>query len=308
MVAERVWITEVGPRDGLQNQPQSLSVEQRICLIDSLIAAGLNHIEMGSFVSPNAVPAMAKSDEVMAGLVGRSAKFSALVPNRRGYDNAHQAGVPAVNLVVAASNTFNLKNINRSTEQVLAACAEIIACGRADGIDVVPYVATAWECPFEGGMDSGKVLALFNRLIDFGASRVVLADTIGAATPAQVTVLTKQAIALHGEEAIACHFHDTRGFAGANAFAALEQGVRRFDSSVGGLGGCPFAPGATGNVATEDLVLLFEQMGFSTGINLDRLLETIELVKQLTGNCSGGHSLAWLQRRQQRDNENKKAR
>lgn len=298
-MTERVWITEVGPRDGLQNQPKRLSVSERVRLIDSLIAAGLTSIEVGSFVSPKAVPAMANSDQVMAALAGRRANFSALVPNRRGYDNAREAGVPTVNLVIAASDTFNQKNINRTTDQVLEACAEVIACGRADGIDVVPYIATAWECPFEGGMDSGKVLALFNRLIDFGASRVVLADTIGAATPAQVAELAKQAIAQHGAEAIACHFHDTRGFASANAFAALEQGVRRFDSSVGGLGGCPFAPGATGNLATEDLVLLFEQMGFSTGVNLSRLLETISLAKQLTANCHGGHSLAWLQRRQE---------
>lgn len=299
-MTETVSITEVGPRDGLQNQPQSLSVAERISLIDSLIDAGLNSIEVGSFVSPQAVPAMANSDQVMAGLAGRSARFSALVPNRRGYDNARKAGVPAVNLVIAASDSFNQKNINRTTEQVLAGCAEVIACGRADGIATVPYIATAWECPFEGVMDQGWVLELADRLVEMGASRVVLADTIGAATPAQVASLTQQLIARQSADLVACHFHDTRGFASANAFAALEQGVRRFDSSIGGLGGCPFAPGATGNVATEDLVLLFEQMGFSTGVNVDRLLSSVALAKQLTGNCQGGHSLAWLQRQQQK--------
>ena len=295
-----MWFTEVGPRDGLQNQSRQLSVEQRIQLIDSLIAAGLARIEIGSFVSPSAVPAMANSDQVMAGLINRPGHFSALVPNRYGYDNARKAGVPAVNLVVAASDTFNQKNINRSTEQVLSACAEVIACGRDDGIETVPYIATAWECPFEGVIDQGWVLELVDQLFEMGATTVVLADTIGAASPAQVASLTQQSIIRQGANAIACHFHDTRGFASANTFAALEQGVRRFDSSVGGLGGCPFAPGATGNVATEDLVLLFEQMGFSTGVDLDCLLQTIALAQQLTGNCNGGHSLPWLQRQQQK--------
>ena len=295
-MTERVWITEVGPRDGLQNQSQLLSVEQRIRLIDSLITAGLEHIEVGSFVSPRAVPAMANSDQVMAGLAGRQAKFSALVPNRRGYDNACEAGLSTVNLVIAASNTFNQRNVNRSTDQVLAACEEVVACGRADGIETVSYIATAWECPFEGVIDQGWVLALADRLFDLGVSTVVFADTIGAATPAQVASLAQHAMTRYGADATACHFHDTRGFASANVFAALEQGVRRFDSSIGGLGGCPFAPGATGNVATEDIVLLFEQMGFSTGVNIDLLLESIALVQQLTSHCHGGHSLAWLQR------------
>ena len=300
-MSEKVWITEVGPRDGLQNQAQHLSVDERVKLIDSLMDAGLEQIEIGSFVSPKAVPAMANSDQVMAGLAGRNASFSALVPNRRGYDNAKLAGVPAVNLVVAASDTFNQKNINMSTEKALSICAEVIACGKQDDIATVPYIATAWECPFEGKMDQQRVLELTARLFEMGASTVVLADTIGAATPVQVSGLCEQAIANHGADRLSCHFHDTRGFAAANAYAALEVGIRRFDSSVGGLGGCPFAPGATGNVATEDLVLLCEQMGYSTGVDLNRLLTSVALVKQLTGNCSGGHSLGWLQRQQQKN-------
>lgn len=293
---ERILINDVGPRDGLQNQLKILSPEQRLQLIDALIKARLPAIEVGSFVSPKAVPAMAGTDEVAAGLPQAPTYFSAFVPNRKGYDLAKMAGIKAVNLAIAATNTMNEKNIRMSTEQAVAVTEEVIAQGKQDGIDAVPYIATAWECPFEGLVDERVVLDLAAGFFATGATTVVLADTIGAANPAQVKSLVSKMVAEFGAENLACHFHDTRGFGVADAYAAVEAGIRRFDASIGGLGGCPFAPGATGNVATEDLVVLFEKMGFDTGIDFAGLVVASDLAKELTGNCDGGHSLKWIKR------------
>lgn len=299
-MAEKIIITDVGPRDGLQNQPKILTADERIQLVNALVAAKLPAVEIGSFVSPKAVPAMANTDLVAAGVNISSHYFSALIANQKGYEQAKAAGVHGVNLPIAASNTMNEKNVRMPTDQLVAVTSEIIAQGKADGIDAIPYIATAWECPFDGLIEEKVVLDIAAKFFAAGAKTVVLADTIGAANPGQVKSLVSKMVKEFGADNLACHFHDTRGFGVADAFAAVEQGIRRFDGSIGGLGGCPFAPGATGNVATEDLVVLFSQMGFDTGVDVEKLLEAVELAKILTGNCDGGSSFKWLKRQQEK--------
>lgn len=294
-----VIINEVGPRDGLQNQPRILDPGQRLQLIGALVDAGLPALEAGSFVSPRAVPAMAGTAAVIAGLPDRPVYYSALVPNRKGYELARASGVRAIGSVIAASNTFNEKNIRMTTAQAEAVVLDLIAQSRHDGIDALVYVSTAWECPYEGAVAPATVLAMIERFLAAGAAEVVVADTIGAADPAATDALLRAAVASVGAARLTCHFHDTRGMALANVYAALNCGIRKFDASIAGLGGCPFAPGASGNVATEDVALLLHQMGFATGIDLGRLVVAAELALELTGAAAGGHSLRWLQRQRE---------
>jgi len=295
-MADNVIINDVGPRDGLQNQPRLLTPDQRLLLIKALVAAKLKHIEFGSFVSPKAVPAMAGTDSLAAQLPQGDVEFTALIPNRKGYELALQAGVRSMALVVAASDTMNQKNIRMDTAAAMAVCADVLAQGRTDGVAVQAYVATAWECPFQGATDPALVSQLTTQLRTAGANQVVIADTIGAAHPAQVKSLMQRLVAENGAGVLACHFHDTRAMGLANAYAALEAGIRRFDASIGGLGGCPFAPGATGNVATEDLAMMLELMGYDTGIDIDALLIAARLAGELTGTITGGRALPWLAR------------
>lgn len=295
MSGETVIVHDVGPRDGLQNQSQLLTPAQRLQLIEALVAAGLKYIEFGAFVSPKAVPAMAGTDE-LAALLPPGPQYTALIPNKKGYELARAAGVRSMMLVVAASNTMNEKNIRMRTEAAMAVSAEVLEQGRADGIAVQACIATAWECPFEGATDPGVVSQLGARLREAGASRVVIADTIGAAHPGQVKGLMQRLVGELGAEALTCHFHDTRAMGVANAYAALEAGIRSFDASVGGLGGCPFAPGATGNIATEDLVMMLQLMGFETGIDIDKLIIAGQLAGTLTGTPTGGRAHKWLSR------------
>lgn len=300
MSADTVVVNDVGPRDGLQNQPRVLTPAQRLQLIEALVAAQVKHIEVGSFVSPKAVPAMAGTDELFAQLPAGDIEYSALIPNRKGYELAKLAGVRSMVLVVAASNTMNEKNIRMSTDDAMAVCAEVLNQARSDGLAVQACIATAWECPFEGAVDAGVVSGLAARLMEHGASRLVIADTIGAANPAQVRTLMQRLVKEVGADKLTCHFHDTRAMGLANAYAALEAGIRRFDASIGGLGGCPFAPGATGNIATEDLVMMLSLMGFETGIDIERLLIAAQLAGELTGTATGGRAQAWLSRNTQR--------
>jgi len=298
-MTEKVVINEVGPRDGLQNQPRVLAPEQRLQLIRALVKAGLPAIEVGSFVSPRAVPAMAGTDAVIAGLPRDDIYYSALVPNQKGYELAKTSGIKAIGSVIAASNTFNEKNIRMSSAQALAVVLDLIVQSRRDGIDSLVYLSTAWECPYEGPIESRGVMALAEQVFAAGATEVIIADTIGAADPAATAALMTTLVCEFGAARLTCHFHDTRGMALANVYAALQCGIRKFDASIAGLGGCPFAPGASGNVATEDVALLLQQMGFATGIDLARLVEAAELALELTGATGGGHSLRWLQRQRE---------
>ena len=294
---ERVVITDVGPRDGLQNQQKTLSIEERIELVQGIAAAGVPQIEVGSFVSPRAVPAMAGTDQVFAAL--QAADFAtptiALIPNMKGYELARAAGAKTVTMVLYASDGMAQKNAAMSMAETEVITLEILKLAKQDGIEVIATIAVAFECPFDGPTDPAVVETIAAKFIAAGADQLVLADTIGAAHPQQVRELTAALVASHGAEKLGCHFHDTRAMGLANVYAAVESGIRRFDSSIAGLGGCPFAPGASGNVATDDIAMMLQQMGFDTGIDLDKLMNASDLAQSLTGTAPGGRAKAWLQ-------------
>jgi hydroxymethylglutaryl-CoA lyase len=291
---ESVIVNDVGPRDGLQNDPADVAPADRAALVRALVAAGVPAVEVASFVSPKAVPKMAGAAEVVAGLDLDSADFSALIPNARGYELARAAGVRAVAVVLSATDTMNRKNINMDLDTTIAVCGEIVEQARRDGITGRAYVSVAVACPYEGLVPPSRIVDLTARMFDHGAAEVIVADTIGAANPAQVKSLFGTLVAEFGAARLSAHFHDTRALALANAWQALESGIRRFDASIGGLGGCPFAPGAAGNLATEDLVSLLHQAGFHTGIDLDALLEVVAMVGRLVDHPVGGRALPWL--------------
>jgi hydroxymethylglutaryl-CoA lyase len=294
-MAETVIVNDVGPRDGLQNQPRILDAQQRLQLIGAVRASGLEHIEVGSFVSPKAVPAMAGTDAVVAGLQGLHAgQYSALIPNLRGYELARDAGVKTVVMVLYGSDGMARKNVNMSREEADDVTDTIVERAREDGVAVIATIGVAFECPFDGPVDPGLVADVADRFLTQGVARFVLADTIGAANPQQVRDLTRTLVDRHGAQRLGCHFHDTRALGLANVYAAVESGIRYFDASIAGLGGCPFAPGASGNVATEDVVMLLEQLGFTTGVDLQQLLAASDLAETLTGTAPGGRAKAWL--------------
>jgi|TARA_B110000971_G_scaffold35678_1_gene33837 hydroxymethylglutaryl-CoA lyase len=296
-MAETILITDVGPRDGLQNQPKILSIEQRLELVQAISAAGVPQIEVGSFVSPKAVPAMAGTDQVFAAL--EAAEFATstivLIPNMKGYELARAAGAKTVTMVLYASDGMAQKNAAMSMAEAEVVTLDILRLAKQDGIEVIATIAVAFECPFDGPTDPAVVETIVAKFIAAGADQLVLADTIGAAHPQQVRELTAALVASHGAEKLGCHFHDTRAMGLANVYAAVESGIRRFDSSIAGLGGCPFAPGASGNVATDDIAMMLQQMGFDTGIDLDTLMDASDLAQTLTGTAPGGRSKAWLQ-------------
>jgi hydroxymethylglutaryl-CoA lyase len=292
-----IVITDVGPRDGLQNQPKILTVEQRVQLVKAIAKAYVPKIEVGSFVSPNAVPAMADTDQVLRALASEPDFITpcvSLIPNMKGYEFARDAGAKTVAMVLYASNGMAQKNASMSMADAEEVTLNILRLAKLDGIEVIATVAVAFECPFDGPSDPAVVQAIVAKFLQAGANQVVLADTIGAAHPQQVRDMTATLVQSHGAEQLGCHFHDTRAMGLANVYAAVESGIRRFDTSIAGLGGCPFAPGATGNVATEDVVMMLEQMGFDTGIDLTLLLQASDIAQDLTGALSGGRSKAWL--------------
>ena len=293
-MSDRIVLTDVGPRDGLQNQPKILAIEERLRLIEVIAAAGVDSIEVGSFVSPRAVPAMAGTDQLVAVLPDNGTCYSALIPNMKGYELARDAGVRAVNMVLYASEGMANANVKMTIAEAEEAAAAILSCARTDGIKVFAAISVAFACPFDGPTDPGVVRTAAAKFLDLGVDQIVIADTIGAGNPLQVRDLTSDLVREHGADRLGCHFHDTRAMGMANVFAALESGIRRFDGSIAGLGGCPFAPGASGNVATEDVVMMLEQMGFATGIDLGALLRASDLAQELTGTAPGGRAKAWL--------------
>lgn len=295
-MTERITVNEVGPRDGLQNQSVAISVAGKLALIEALVHAGIRSIEATSFVSPKAVPQMADADELYPRLpLSDQVAYSALVPNRRGLARAAQAGAKEIAVVLSATDTMNRRNINLGLDEACAESVATIAEARRMGMRAKGYVAVAFICPFEGAVDPERVLTLAGRLREGGADEVVIADTIGAASPMAVRDLVEEAVARFGRTALSVHFHDTRGFALANTWAAMEAGIRKFDSSIGGLGGCPFSPGAAGNLATEDLVLMAEQCGFTTGIDVAALRQAVKLAAELVGRPLGGRTHQWLE-------------
>jgi len=299
-----VIVNEVGPRDGLQSLSKTLSIPERLTLIGALLDSGIRSIEVGSFVSPKAVPQMAGTGELFGLLPMRdTVAYSALVPNLRGYEQAREAGVQSVAVVLSATETMNQRNINMSLDRATEVCVELVQRATQDGIQARAYVAVAFECPFEGLTSPSVVERLIGRMFEVGADKVIIADTIGAANPQAVRNVLERLDKASLARQISCHFHDTRGMALANVLAALDWGVREFDSSIGGLGGCPFSPGASGNLATEDLVLMLDSMGLMTGIEPLLLVDTVRRVQALTGNTLGGHSLRWLERQPARREE-----
>lgn len=293
---ESVLINEVGLRDGLQNQAVHASCADKLRLAEALVAAGLRAMEATSFVSPKAVPQMADADELYPQLPRpERVAYSALVPNGRGLERAIKAGVKEAALVLSATETMNRRNINMGLDEAVAVCRDTMAAARAAGIRPKAYVAVAFACPFEGPTAPDQVLRLVGQMFDYGAEEVAIADTIGAAPPSAVEALMGRAVAEWGAPRLSVHFHDTRAMGMANAWAALGAGIRKFDASIGGLGGCPFAPGAAGNVATEDLVVLFEQCGFDTGIQLDALRQAVILAGEIVQIPTGGRTSRWLE-------------
>jgi hydroxymethylglutaryl-CoA lyase len=295
MAPNHITINDVGPRDGLQNQPKLLSKEQRLSLINALVEANVPEIEVGAFVSPKAVPAMAGTAELFAELSDGNSLFSALIPNMKGFELAVSAQVPVMSLVVATSNTMNLNNIRMSTQESIKVSKDVLKVAKEQGAKVQAYVATAWACPFEGKMTPSSVFSVTEQLLEAGASSIVIADTIGAANPLEVNQLMESMAYRFDLTQLSCHFHDTRAMGLANVYAAIMAGVRKFDASIAGLGGCPFAPGASGNVATEDVVMMVEQMGFSTGIDMALLVKAADLAIELTGTATGGNAKPWIE-------------
>lgn len=265
----RVTIVEVGPRDGLQNEAIEVSTDDKVQFVDLLSDAGLPVIEVSAFVSPKWVPQLADAAEVFARITRlEGVRYSALVPNLNGFARAARAGVREVAVVVAASETFSRKNINQSIEESLSGYAVVCREAAASGIAVRGYLSTAFGCPYEGAVDPRRVAELSARLIDMGIFEVAVSDTIGIAHPGQIPTVVGAVLERVPVDKVALHLHDTRGTALANVLVALDMGISTFDASAGGLGGCPYAPGASGNLATDDLLYMLNGLGIETGVSL----------------------------------------
>jgi hydroxymethylglutaryl-CoA lyase len=282
-----VQIVEVSARDGLQNDPALLSTVQKLALIERTLAAGLTRQEVASFVNPARVPRMADAEAVLAGLAATTdrdeASFIGLVLNPRGFERAAQTRVDEVNMVVVCSETFAQKNQGMSTEDTIRTVEQVAPVALAAGIEPTVTVSAAYGCPYEGVVPQDRVVAIAERLAASGVTEVAVADTIGVAVPADVRAVMRRVRAVTGDLRLRAHFHNTRNTGYANALAAYEEGVRVLDSSLGGIGGCPFAPKATGNIATEDLVYLLERSGVSTGVDLDALIAASDWLGEQLG-------------------------
>lgn len=283
-MSDQVRIIEMGPRDGLQNEKAPVSVEARIAFVEALVAAGLGTVEVGAFVSPKAIPQMANSDQVLRGVSHiKDAEFHVLVPNEKGYDAARAAGARVVSVFAAASEGFSRANINCSIAESIERFRPVLARAKADGVKVRGYISCVLGCPFDGEIKPKAVADLAVILWDLGCYEISLGDTIGVGTPLKAKAMLRAVGSELPVANLAMHFHDTYGQALANLYAGMEQGVRVIDSAAGGLGGCPYAPGATGNVATEDVVYMLEGMGVGTGVDMDRLLAATNEVAGLLG-------------------------
>ena len=278
-----VSIREVGPRDGLQNE-DPVPTEAKVRLLGALSRTGVRRIEAVSFVHPKAIPQMADADEVWAAATrAPGVSYSALVPNSRGAQRALDAGFREIEVVVSASDTHNKRNVNRSTAESLDDITSLIELLHGSAATVEVIVSTSFGCPYEGDVDPARVASIVDRVLADGADRVAFGDTTGMATPRRVRDLVGAVRERHADVPMLMHFHNTRGTALANILTALELGITEYDASVGGLGGCPYAPGATGNVATEEVVHMLHDMGYETGIDLGALIETARLAQEIVG-------------------------
>jgi hydroxymethylglutaryl-CoA lyase len=287
-----VNVYEVGPRDGLQNELRSLATTDKARLIEALIAAGEKRIEVSSFVSPRWIPQLADADKVLALLPKRDdVSFTALVPNLKGLERASAAGLKEAAVFLSVTESHSRKNINKSVAEAIAAARDVAQGARAAGMRVRCYLSTVWGCPYEGLVPVKRVVEVVKQVVDIGLYQLSLGDTIGIGTPNQTGEIVDAVSKLLPLEHLALHLHDTRGTALANALVGLQLGVTTFDSSIGGLGGCPYAPGAAGNLATEDLVFMLHGMGIQTGIDLSRLVAAGELAQELIGRKLSGKYL-----------------
>jgi hydroxymethylglutaryl-CoA lyase len=284
-----VQIIDVSPRDGLQNEQVIVSSEKKRMLIEMLVKSNIRKIEATSFVHPLKVPQMADAEQVLKLCEELSEiELVALIPNLKGFQRAKQTKISEINWVTAATETFNYKNIGMSIEDNFAQFKQLVQESRTLNITICFSIAVSFGCPYEGKVSPVKVISLVERAIEAGANRIGIADTIGIATPKQVKELLTEVLHIAKSIPIAIHLHDTRGMGLANAYAALEAGVKIFETSASGIGGCPFAPGAAGNLATEDLVYMFERMGVKTGIDFEKLLDAADFAASLTSNGSLG--------------------
>jgi hydroxymethylglutaryl-CoA lyase len=293
-IPKDIKIVEVGPRDGLQNEKTLISTEDKFFYIKKLIDAGLRSIEVTSFVSPKAIPQMSDSIDLFKKVksLNKDLEFPCLVPNMKGFENALELGVTEIALFSATSSEFTKKNINATVEESFIRMKELNAAAKSNGIKVRGYISTAFGCPYQGYMDIGSLVDVAERFSKFDLYELSIGDTIGVATPKQVheylSVLTKH----YPKEKLAMHLHDTRGMALSNILVSLEHGISIYDSSSGGLGGCPYAKGATGNVATEDLVYLFESLGIKHGVDIDKLADASSFILDKVGKSTASKYLS----------------
>ena len=283
-MSARIFVNEVAVRDGFQIEPAFVATDTKIALIDELSETGLAKIEVTAFVSPKVVPNLRDAEEVMRAIRRKpGVVYSALVPNAKGAERAVACGVDEVNVVMSASETHNRANVNRGTEESLAGFTAVIRIAKGAGAAVNGSLSTSFGCPFEGPVPQARVLDFIERYLELGMDAVTLADTTGMTHPKQVRELISAVLARHPGIGLTLHFHNTRGMRLANVLAGLEAGIVHYDASLGGLGGCPFAPGATGNICTEDMVHMLEAIGYLTGVNLDKLLHAARRLPQIVG-------------------------
>jgi hydroxymethylglutaryl-CoA lyase len=282
-MSDQVRIIEVGPRDGLQNEKTPVSVDDRIAFVRALVGAGLHTVEVGSFVSPKAVPKMQGSDEVFRGVRDLPGEFHVLVPNEKGYEGAKAVGAKVIAVFASASEGFSRANINCSVAESIDRFRPVLERAKADGIRVRGYVSCVLGCPYDGEVAPQAVVDVAKTLFDLGCYEVSLGDTIGVGTPTKARQMLRAVAGAVPMDRLAMHFHDTYGQALANLYAGIEEGCRVIDSAAGGLGGCPYAPGATGNVGTEDVVYMLDGMGIATGVDMDKLLAATNTISALIG-------------------------
>jgi hydroxymethylglutaryl-CoA lyase len=292
---KQVTIKEVGPRDGLQNEKAFIETKDKIAWINQLSQTGLTYIEITSFVNPKWIPQLADAAEVAAKIKKvQGVTYAALVPNLKGLEGALAADVDEVSIFMSASETHNRKNINKSIAETFPVLQEVVIQAKKAGKTVRGYISTVFGCPYEGSIDVEQVIKVADKLFEMGIDELSLGDTIGVANPRQVQEVLEEILKRFPKEKLAMHFHNTRGTALANVLASLEMGITTFDSALGGLGGCPYAPGASGNLATDDLLYMLDGMGIATGIQMEQLVEAALFIQEKLGRKLNSHYLQTL--------------
>ncbi len=291
-----VQLKEVGPRDGLQNEKEFISTDDKVAWIDMLSNSGVREIEYSSFVNPKWIPALADAMEV-GKRINRNPNvlYSALVPNMRGLENALEAGIDGASVFMSASETHNQKNINKSIEGTYPILTQVIREAKQEGKKVTGYISTVFDCPYEGKISTEQVIRVCDHLVEAGVDDISLGDTIGSAVPSQVEMLLEEILQRYPQEKIIMHFHDTRGMGVANILTSMQFGITRFDTAIGGLGGCPYAPGAAGNVATNDVLYLLHGLGIGTGIQEKKIQDASIFIQSKLGKKLPSRSLAYIE-------------